>query len=241
MSQMDEFEHFIMGRTQNNTEHEDGLSCGEMETNSFFFVMKEVMGRAEAKFGHLEGVVQRAQDEAHERAATEANERAERAAADARKKASVQAKEKEAWESVLQRLEKGLLQLQGTGLGLKEQGGPPGSSSSMRKASSTTNVVDALTSIFGASPSSSEFQEVEDDSEERVRARLEGHQRAQERACSAKALVEKNRWDFQTRGTSKRHVSSIDYRSWLALILDIEAPPLLLMKWSGFQVGLQHV
>ncbi|KAL6321183.1 hypothetical protein AAG906_015527 [Vitis piasezkii] len=148
MSQMDEFEHFIMGRTQNNTEHEDGLSCGEMETNSAAAVMKEVMGRAEAKFGHGEGVVQRAQDEAHERAATEANERAERAAADARKKASVQAKEKEAW---------------------------------------------------------------------------------------AKALVEKNRWDFQTlREQAERH------GSWLALILDIEAPPLPLMKWSGFQVGLQH-
>ena len=35
-----------------------------------------------------------------------------------------------------------------------------------------------------ASPSSSEFEEVEDESEERIRARLEHHQRAQERvAC----------------------------------------------------------
>ena len=54
MSQIDEFERFIMDRTQNNTEHEDVLSCGEMETNSAVAVMKEAMGRAEAKFRHAE-------------------------------------------------------------------------------------------------------------------------------------------------------------------------------------------
>ncbi|RVW67467.1 hypothetical protein VitviT2T_015917 [Vitis vinifera] len=54
MSQIDEFERFIMGRTKNNTEHEDVLFCGEMETNSAAAVMKEAMGRAEAKFRHAE-------------------------------------------------------------------------------------------------------------------------------------------------------------------------------------------
>ena len=54
MSQIDEFERFIMDRTQNNTEHEDVLFCGEMETNSAVAVMKEAMGRAEAKFRHAE-------------------------------------------------------------------------------------------------------------------------------------------------------------------------------------------
>ena len=54
VSQIDGFEHFIMGRTQNNIEHEDVLSCGEMETNSAAAVMKEARGRAEAKFRHAE-------------------------------------------------------------------------------------------------------------------------------------------------------------------------------------------
>lgn len=88
----------------------------------------------------------------------------------------------------------------------------------MKKASSSTNIVDDLSSIFGgkfvcaiyflwcksclnllgsmltwlffvpsflrfkASPSAGEFQEVEGESEERRKARLERHQRAQERA-----------------------------------------------------------
>ncbi|KAG7033604.1 Auxilin-related protein 2 [Cucurbita argyrosperma subsp. argyrosperma] len=55
-------------------------------------------------------------------------------------------------------------------------------SSSMRKASSTTNIVDDLSSIFGGPPSSGEFQEVDGESEERRRARLERHQRVQTRA-----------------------------------------------------------
>ncbi|KAM3216889.1 hypothetical protein P3L10_026331 [Capsicum annuum] len=62
-------------------------------------------------------------------------------------------------------------------------------SSNMRKASSTTSFVDDLSSIFGASASSGEFQDVEGETEERRRARIECHQRTQERA--AKALAEK--------------------------------------------------
>ncbi|XVF21222.1 hypothetical protein REPUB_Repub12eG0072000 [Reevesia pubescens] len=80
-----------------------------------------------------------------------------------------------------------------------------GSSSSMRKASSTANIVDDLSSIFGAAPSSSgEFQEVEGETEERRRARLERQQRTQERA--AKALAEKNQRDLQVqREQAERH------------------------------------
>ncbi|ESW09758.1 hypothetical protein PHAVU_009G153800 [Phaseolus vulgaris] len=74
----------------------------------------------------------------------------------------------------------------------------PGVSSSMKKASSSTNIVDDLSSIFGAAPSSSgAFQEVEGESEERRKARLERQQRAQERAT--KALAEKNQRDIQTQ------------------------------------------
>ncbi|XWS36649.1 hypothetical protein CRYUN_Cryun20dG0103300 [Craigia yunnanensis] len=80
-----------------------------------------------------------------------------------------------------------------------------GSSSSMRKASSTANLVDDLDSLFGAAASSSgEFQEVEGETEERRRARLERHQRTQERA--AKALAEKNQRDLQVqREQAERH------------------------------------
>ncbi|XP_023738676.1 auxilin-related protein 2 [Lactuca sativa] len=74
------------------------------------------------------------------------------------------------------------------------------SNSNMKKASSTTNIVDDLSSIFGAAPSSSGsgmFQDVEGETEDRRRARLERQQRTQERA--AKALAEKNQRDLQSQ------------------------------------------
>ncbi|KAK4408748.1 Auxilin-related protein 2 [Sesamum angolense] len=78
-----------------------------------------------------------------------------------------------------------------------------GASSNIKKASSTTNF-DDLSSIFGAAPSSGEFQEVEGETEERRRARLDRHQRTQERA--AKALAEKNQRDLQAqREQEERH------------------------------------
>ncbi|KAF9591131.1 hypothetical protein IFM89_002086 [Coptis chinensis] len=67
----------------------------------------------------------------------------------------------------------------------KEQRSPSDilrTSSTMRKASSTTNIVDDLTSIFGGASSSGEFQDVEGETEERRRVRLDRHQRTQERA-----------------------------------------------------------
>ncbi|KAL6332903.1 hypothetical protein AAG906_019415 [Vitis piasezkii] len=381
VSQIDGFERFIMGRTQNNIEHEDVLSCGEMETNSAAAVMKEAMGRAEAKFRHAEvaresenknaargredvrlekdeksmedaqerilrekqdrlgheqqhrekeeqereqqrheeeseresveratreahetaasefclkaqraavekanaearehaerAAVQRAQAEAPERAAAEAKERAEKAVADARERASVQAKEKEAWENAAAEARERTAATARVNQRKNENDfesffsmsnrpsreprprasssdplfethsqnrpGPEGarrtslgSSSSMRKASTTTNVLEISLSLSlththtfmskhyfscKASPSSSEFQEVEDDSEERIRARLEGHQRAQKRA--AKALVEKNQWDFQTlREQAERHrideTLDVEIKRWVA-------------------------
>ncbi|KAK7316930.1 hypothetical protein RJT34_00753 [Clitoria ternatea] len=96
-------------------------------------------------------------------------------------------------------------------------------SSSMKKASSSTNIVDDLSSVFGAAPSSGEFQEVEGESEERRRARLERNQRAQERA--AKALAEKNQRDLQTqREQAERHR--------LAETLDFE-----IKRWSAGKEG----
>ncbi|XP_008365846.2 auxilin-related protein 2-like [Malus domestica] len=78
-------------------------------------------------------------------------------------------------------------------------------SSNIRKANSSTNIVDDLSAIFGAAPSSGgEFQDVEGETEERRRARLERHQRTQERTL--KALAEKNERDLQAqREQAERH------------------------------------
>ncbi|KHF99207.1 hypothetical protein F383_08933 [Gossypium arboreum] len=98
--------------------------------------------------------------------------------------------------------------------------GGPEVSSCMRKASSTANIVDDLSSIFGAAASSSGvFQEVDGETEERRRARLERHQRTQERA--AKALAEKNQRDLQVqREQAERHriaeTLDVEIKRWAA-------------------------
>ncbi|KAH1129709.1 hypothetical protein J1N35_001087 [Gossypium stocksii] len=100
------------------------------------------------------------------------------------------------------------------------RGTSAGSSSSMRKASSSANIVDDLSSIFGAAASSfGEFQEVDGETEERRRARLERQQRTQERA--AKALAEKNQRDIQVqREQAERHRISgtldVEIKRWAA-------------------------
>ncbi|XP_062197265.1 auxilin-related protein 2-like [Phragmites australis] len=70
-------------------------------------------------------------------------------------------------------------------------------SASVRKAPSATGFGDDLSDLFGAPASSDVFQEVEGESEERRRARLERHQRTRER--TAKALAEKNERDMQVQ------------------------------------------
>ncbi|KAF2291348.1 hypothetical protein GH714_023081 [Hevea brasiliensis] len=72
-----------------------------------------------------------------------------------------------------------------------------GASSSIRKASSTTNMVDDFSSIFGDASFFGEFEEVEGESEERRRARLGRHQRTQDRV--AKAVADMNQRDVQTQ------------------------------------------
>lgn len=99
----------------------------------------------------------------------------------------------------------------------KKTASSTGASSTMKKASSSTNF-DDLSSIFGAAPSG-EFQEVDGETEERRRARLERHQRTQERA--AKALAEKNQRDFQAqREQEERHriaeTLDIEIKRWAA-------------------------
>ncbi|KVI11469.1 auxilin-related protein 2 isoform X1 [Cynara cardunculus var. scolymus] len=96
--------------------------------------------------------------------------------------------------------------------------------SNMRKASSTTNIVDDLSSIFGAAPSSAGgFQDVEGETEERRRARLERHQRTQDRA--AKALEEKNQRDLQSQREQEE-------RSRIGETLDSE-----IKRWAAGKEG----
>ncbi|KAJ7957058.1 Auxilin-related protein 1 [Quillaja saponaria] len=94
-----------------------------------------------------------------------------------------------------------------------------GASSNIRKASSSTNIVDDLSSIFGGSTSAGGFLEVEGETEDRRRSRLERHQRAEERA--QKALAEKNQRDLQTqREQAERHriaeTLDVEIKRWAA-------------------------
>ncbi|XXG60703.1 hypothetical protein AAC387_Pa04g2544 [Persea americana] len=91
--------------------------------------------------------------------------------------------------------------------------------STMRKASSTTNIVDDLSSVFGAATSTEEFQEIEGETQERRRARLERQQRTHQRA--QQALAEKNARDMQTqRDQAERHriaeTLDIEIKRWAA-------------------------
>lgn len=74
---------------------------------------------------------------------------------------------------------------------------PAVTSSTVKKASLSTNI-DDFSFMFGeVAPSSGEFQEMKGESEERRKARLSNHMRTQKRM--AKALAEKNQRDFQTQ------------------------------------------
>ncbi|MED6211258.1 hypothetical protein PIB30_071937 [Stylosanthes scabra] len=75
------------------------------------------------------------------------------------------------------------------------QGVSPGSSASANKPSLVTSF-DDLSLMFGGSPAP-EFQEIEGETEDRRKARLQRHQRTQERAL--KALADMNQRDHQTK------------------------------------------
>ncbi|XP_058786923.1 auxilin-related protein 1 [Vicia villosa] len=72
----------------------------------------------------------------------------------------------------------------------------PSRSPANAKKSSPTTSFDDLSLIFGASPSS-EFEEMEGETEERRKARLGRHQRTQERAL--KAVADMNQRDLQSK------------------------------------------
>lgn len=198
---------------------------------------------AREKEARERAAVERAAGEARLRAERAA---VERAAAEARERAAAQARERAAAEA-RQKQQKNDNDLESFfGMGARANSAPKqrampsenffdaqvprkaapdaaqrssSTSSTIRKASSATNIVDDLSSIFGAAPSSGEFQEVEGETEERRRARFERHQRTLERA--AKALAEKNERDMQTkRDQEERHriaeTLDIEIKRWAA-------------------------
>ncbi|KAL7081845.1 hypothetical protein ACP275_14G064100 [Erythranthe tilingii] len=167
---------------------------------------KAAVARAEAE------ARRRAERAAVERAAAEARERA---AAEAREKAAKMNQQKNdndlesffnmGRESTVPRPRTSTtdpfsdqqFQNKGASEAAKRQPTSSGASSNMKKASPTPNFVDDLSSIFGGGPSAVEFQEIEGETDERRRARLDRQQRTQERA--AKALAEKNQRDLQAQ------------------------------------------
>ncbi|KAJ0113720.1 hypothetical protein Patl1_03205 [Pistacia atlantica] len=174
------------------------------------------VGRAEAevRLRTERAAVERAAAEARERAAAEARERAA-AAARANQNQQKNENDLESFFSMGSRPSSAPRPRANSSdplFDVPSKGGPEvgrrtsvGTSSNIKKASSATNIVDDLSSIFGAAGSTAgDFHEVEGETEERRRARLERHQRTQERA--AKALAEKNQRDLQAqRDQAERH------------------------------------
>uniref|UniRef100_A0A2P2L945 Uncharacterized protein MANES_12G058900 n=1 Tax=Rhizophora mucronata TaxID=61149 RepID=A0A2P2L945_RHIMU len=186
---------------------------------------REARGKAaEARLRAERAAVERAAAEARERAAAEARERAAAAAR------ANQQKDENDLESFFSSRASSAPRARANTLDplfdARSKARPEaarrtsvGTSSSMRKASSTTNIVDDLSSIFGGAASAGEFQEIDGESEDRRRARLERHQRTQERA--AKALAEKNERDLQAqREQAERHriaeTLDIEIKRWAA-------------------------
>ncbi|KAK7282268.1 hypothetical protein RIF29_10916 [Crotalaria pallida] len=173
---------------------------------------------AEARVKAERAAVERAAAEARERAAAEARERA---AAAARANQQKNENDLESFFSMGSRASSAPRPPRPSSSdSVFDTQFPQGASSSMKKPSSSTNIVDDLSSIFGAAPSSSgEFQDIEGESEERRRARLDRHQRTQERV--AQALAEKNQRDLQTqREQAERHrlAETLDFevKRWAA-------------------------
>ncbi|KAG9154377.1 hypothetical protein Leryth_000812 [Lithospermum erythrorhizon] len=186
---------------------------------------KEAREKAEAQRRSQRAAVERAAAEARERAAADSQERAANAA-----RATQQNNENDLesfFSSRPSSVPKARTsssdpffdQFQNKGGSDSAKRTSSSATSNIKKTSSATNIVDDLSSIFGAPSSSGNFQDIEGETEERRRARLERHQRTQERA--AKALAEKNQRDMQVQRDQEernRMAESLDFevKRWAA-------------------------
>lgn len=94
-----------------------------------------------------------------------------------------------------------------------------GGSSHIKKASSTTNLVDDFSSVLGGASAVGEFEEYEGESEERRRARFKREQKTHDRMV--KAVADFNQHEFQTQQEQeerRRIADSLDVeiKRWVA-------------------------
>uniref|UniRef100_A0A5B7AKI9 Putative auxilin-related protein 1 n=1 Tax=Davidia involucrata TaxID=16924 RepID=A0A5B7AKI9_DAVIN len=173
LSSIDELEDFAMGRVRSNAN--ERLDFGDLEVETSVGAMKEDTDRTEAK-------------EREQRGAFESENDLESFFSVGAQPSSVPGP-----STTVDPVFDTLFQNRGPEVAQTTSG----TSSSTKNSSSVTNIVDDFSFIFGAVTSSEEFEEVEGESEERRRARLNHHLRTQTRM--AKALAEKNQRDFHTQ------------------------------------------
>ncbi|KAJ0626809.1 putative Chaperone J-domain superfamily [Helianthus annuus] len=227
-------------REKEKEAHEKEKEAREKERAAVARAQAEARRRAER------AAVDRVTAEARERAAAEARERAAAAAAEARERAAAAAAAKTSQQrndndldsffsmgSPPNSVPKARTNFNDSATDplSQDKRGPEGAHrasssavpSNVRKASSTANFVDDLSSIFGGGMPAGEFQDVEGETEERRRARLERQQRTQERA--AKALAEKNQRDQQIQNEQEE-------RQRISATLDVE-----IRRWAAGKEG----
>ncbi|PNY10423.1 auxilin-related protein 2-like [Trifolium pratense] len=171
MSSIDELENFAMGQVQSNATRKANTNTGEIKQNSAAKTNKD-KGAPATRVNQLNG----ADDlESFFSAGFRSN--------------SVPKSRTATMDHMFDR------QVNNNGKHEGSQSVPSGSQANAKKSSPATSF-DDLSLMFGASPSS-EFEEVEGETEERRRARLGRHQRTQERAL--KAVADMNQRDLQSK------------------------------------------
>ncbi|KAK2390378.1 Chaperone DnaJ-domain superfamily protein [Trifolium repens] len=171
MSSIDELENFAMGWVQSNASRKANTNTGEIKQNSGAKTNKD-KGAPATRVNQLNGA-----DDLESFFSTGFRSN------------SVPKSRTATMDHIFDR------QVNNNGKHEGSQRVPSGSQSNAKKPSPTTSF-DDLSLIFGASPSS-EFEEVEGETEERRKARLGRHQRTQERAL--KAVADMNQRDLQSK------------------------------------------
>lgn len=171
ISSLDELENFAMGRVQNNASRKTNTNTGEIKQSSAAKTNKD-KGSPATRVNQLNG----ADDlESFFSMGSRSN--------------SVPKSRAATMDPMFDR------QVNSKGKPEGSQKVPSGSPANAKKSSFTTSF-DDLSLIFGASPSS-QFEEVEGETEERRKARLGRHQRTQERAL--KAVADMNQRDLESK------------------------------------------
>ncbi|XP_059630683.1 auxilin-related protein 2 [Cornus florida] len=247
-SSIDELEDFAMGRGWSNVKERSDVHSGDVKVKTSDAAMKEAIDRVRAVRGKRSGDVgtskkvswekkdATASDDAHKRQLKAEQERLyrkqrEKEVKEREKRGSPESDNNfdsffnmgthassspEPRATVVDPVFDTLFPSRGPEL----QQTSSGTSYGTKKASSMTNTVDDFSFMFGEfTPSSGEFQEVEGESEERRRARLNHHRRTQARM--ADALAEKNQRDLQTQQEQEeRHriaeIMDDDIKRWAA-------------------------